>query len=57
MERGFEEISLPRILTVEELQQLDHELLVDTPLGGTRRKVRRFQETQEKLVYQLREGW
>ena len=48
---GFQEISLPGILAVEQFQQLDDELLVNTPFSGTRCEVWRLEEPQEKLVH------
>jgi len=49
----LEEVPLPRVLAVKQLQQLKYELLVDDLLADARLKVGGLQETQKELVNQL----
>ena len=53
MQRGFKEVSLPRVFAVEELEQLKNELLVDKPFGDRRLEIGRLQKPQKEFVDQL----
>lgn len=53
MQNGLEEVSLARVLTIKQIEQLHQELLVDVLLGYVGLKVRRLEEPQEKLVDNL----
>lgn len=50
MQNGFEEVALTWVLTIEQIEQLHEELLIDVLLGCVGLKVGRLQEPQEKLV-------
>lgn len=56
MQNGLEEVALTRVLTIEQIEQLHEELLIDVLLGCVGLKVRRLQEPQEKLVNNLEVG-
>ena len=56
MQHGLEEVPLPRVLAVKELEQLEDELLVDDFLPDARLEVGRLQEAQETLVDKLEDG-
>lgn len=53
MQHRLEEVALARILRVEELQQLQHKLLVNDALADRRLKVAALEEAQEELVHQI----
>lgn len=53
MENGFQKITFSRILRVEELQQLQHELLIDHTFTDGGLKVGALEKPQEKFVDQL----
>lgn len=53
MQHRLEEVALARILRVEELQQLQHKLLVNHALADRRLKVAALEEAQEELVHQI----
>lgn len=54
MQDCLEEVSLARILTVEQVEQLQEELLIDELLGRVGLEVGRFEKSQEKLVDDLK---
>lgn len=56
MQNCFQEVPLTRVLRIEELEQLKHELLIDDPLANTRLEIGALQETQKELVDQLQVG-
>lgn len=53
MQHRLEEVTLARILRVEQFEQLEHEILVNVSLGDARLKVGRLQEAQVELVDEL----
>ena len=52
----LEEVPLPWVLRVEQIQQLQYELVVDVALGDRRLEIRRLEQTQEELVDELEVG-
>ena len=50
---GLQEVSLPRVLAVKQLQQLHHKRLIHIPLGQRRVQLRMLQQPQEEGVHQL----
>lgn len=56
VEGGLQEIALPWILRIEELQEVQNEELINIPLGNVRVEIRTFNEPQEELVDDL-EVW
>lgn len=56
MKNSLEKISLARILTVEQLQKLQHKLLIDDFLADAGLEIRRFQKPQEKFIHKLEPG-
>ena len=53
MKHRLEEVSLARVFGVEELEKLEHELLVDDLLADARLEIRRLEEPQEEFVHEL----
>lgn len=53
VQRRLEEVPLPGVLRVEEIQQLEDELVVDVALGYWRLKVLRFEKAQKEFVDKL----
>ncbi len=53
VQHRLQKVPLSRVLAVEELEQLQHELLVDHLLPNAGLEVGRLQEPQEELVHQL----
>lgn len=49
----LEEVPLPRVFRVEEIEQLQDELVIDVSLGDRRLKIRRLEQTQKELVDKL----
>lgn len=50
VECRLEEISLARVFGIEELEQVQHEVLVDVPLGKVSVEIGAFNEAQEEFV-------
>ena len=57
VQHRLEEVSLPGILAVKQLQDVQHEGLVDVPLGKGWLQVGRLQEPQEEGVHQLENNY
>lgn len=53
MKSCLQEIPLPRVLRVKELQQIEDKRLVDISLGEVGIEIRAFHESQEELVNDL----
>ena len=53
MQNSFEEISLPRVLAIEQVQQLHEKLLIYILFGGVGLKVGRLEKPKKKLVDNL----
>lgn len=56
MQRRLQQVSLPGVLRVEQVQEVEHELLVDEALGHVRLEVGRLEDTQEQVVDELQVG-
>ena len=57
MQNCLEEVALPWILRVEQLQQLEHKALVNVLLANGGLEVGGLQEAQEQFVDQLMRFW
>lgn len=53
VQHRLQEVTLARILRVEQVEQLQHEIVIDVPLGDVRLKVGRLEEPQVQLVHEL----
>ena len=56
MERCFQEVALPRILTIKEFEERQDKGLVDVALRDVGNKVGTLDEAQEELVDDLEMG-
>ena len=54
MKSCLQEIPLPRVLRVKELQQIEHERLVNIPFGYIRIEVRRLDKSKEEFIDNLK---
>ena len=54
MKCSLEEIALPWVLGVKELQKVEHEWLIDVPFREIRVKLRAFHKAKEKFVDNLK---
>ena len=52
-ERHLEEVALVRVLRVEELKQVQHELLVNVPFREVRVDIRELDAPEDQLVHDL----
>lgn len=50
----LEKVALARIFRVEELEEIQHERLVDVPLSEIRVEIRAFDEAQKEFIYNLK---
>uniref|UniRef100_A0A182IZZ8 Uncharacterized protein n=1 Tax=Anopheles atroparvus TaxID=41427 RepID=A0A182IZZ8_ANOAO len=55
VQHRLQEVPLPGVLRVEQLQQVQNEAVVDVALCHVRLEVRRLQEPQEQLVHELQD--
>ena len=53
MKRGLQEVTLPGVFRIEQLEQVEDEVLVNVALGKVRVELRAFDETQEEFVNDL----
>ena len=53
VQHRLEEVSLARVFGVEELEKLEHELLVDDLLADARLEIGRLEEPEEEFVHKL----
>lgn len=56
VEGGLEQVALARVLRVEQVEQVEHEAVVDVALGDVRLEVGRLEDAQEQLVDELQVG-
>ena len=54
MQHSLEKIALSWVFTVEQLQKLKHELLINHFFANTWLEVRRLKKSEEKLVHKLK---
>ena len=54
MKRGLQEVTLPGVFRIEQLEQVEDEVLVNVALGKVRVELRAFDETQEEFVNDLK---
>ena len=54
MQHSLEKIALSWVFTVEQLQKLKHELLINHFFANTWLEVRRLEKPEEKLVHKLK---
>lgn len=54
VEHRLQEVSLARVFRIEELEKLEHELLVDDLLADARLEIGRLEEPQEEFVHELK---
>lgn len=53
MQHRLQEVTLTRVLRVEQIEQLQHKIVIDVPLCHVWLKVRRLKEPQVEFVHEL----